>query len=140
MSQNVTDSKGGILSLQVHRQATNKITTQESLDQQATTIRVLQICRAIIHNQRVLGFNIINFQDWLVENDLMSSALELLSSNNSDIVRESLALLNLLFEGGNRRTQKYFISLIRKQKVQGFFQSISSRIDRATDSIVEVCS
>ncbi len=103
-------------------------------------VRMLQICRAIIHNKRIIDEPYNEWQDVLVEKEVMDPVIELLSSKNDDIVREALALLVILFDGGNKKSQQHFIDLVKQHKSDHFFLYLSERIRDAIDAVVEVHS
>ena len=101
-------------------------------------VRILQVCRAILHNQVKLDQDASSLQNKLAQLGLILPIADLLSSANDAMVRESLAFLVCVLDNGNGSAQNGFIKHFLGTREETFFVDISSRIRNGTENIVEV--
>ena len=106
--------------------------------QERTVVRFLQLCRAILHNERALGKDFKGFQFAMAKQELLLPVANLLSSTNDDVVREALALCVILLDGGNRAAQESFEDHFLRLHDSNFFTDVSERVKTAIEHIVEV--
>ena len=115
-----------------------KLHEQERADQERAIIRLLQVFRAIMHNEEVTGNNKHKFQIALADAGMLLPVASLLSSKNDDVVRESLAFLVAILSDGNKAAQDSLIEHFSLTREETFFVDVSSRIKEAMEGIIEV--
>jgi hypothetical protein len=115
------------------------VTAQEKADQEVVAIRLLQLCRAILHNELVLGRDIEQVQNALAQFHIILPVASLLSSTSDEVVRETLAFLIMILHGGNRVAQESFAQHFLQTREETFFVDVSTRLQSAMESIQEVC-
>ena len=99
---------------------------------------MLQVCRAIIHNESVLGNDSDKFRDQLADYKIVLPTADLLSGDDPDVVREALAFLVKILEGGHDGAQKNFIDHFQYSKEEPFFEVVFARLSKSIEEIREV--
>jgi hypothetical protein len=105
--------------------------------------KLLQVFRGMLHNERVISPleehepSYVRMQDTAVEFDVILAVSSLLNSEDDDVVREALALLIQVLEGGNPKAQDAFEDHFLHTREETFFDDIQTRLRRSTESIVE---
>lgn len=103
-------------------------------------IRMLQVCRAVVHNKRVITDDADDFQDKMANFGMILPVTDLLSDASNDMVREAIAFLVCILDDGNPEAQKGFLAHFLGTREETFFLDVSSRIRDAMENIVEVFS
>jgi hypothetical protein len=77
--------------------------------QEVLDIRVLQILRAIVHNEIKLERDVEQTQSVIAQAQAVLPVASMLSVKTDDVVREALALLVVLLADGNKQSQASFL-------------------------------
>mmetsp|Transcript_19552 Transcript_19552/g.58269 ORF Transcript_19552/g.58269 Transcript_19552/m.58269 type:complete len:2305 (+) Transcript_19552:63-6977(+) len=116
---------------------------EEHERQNEVLVKLLQVTRGILHNERAISAEQENecaylaLQDEAVEHGVVLSVSNLLNSEDDDVVREALALLIQVLEGGNLKAQDAFEDHFLHTREETFFDDIQTRLRRSTESIIE---
>ena len=107
------------------------------MDQLAVAVRMLQACRAVMHNQAITGADTVLFQRQFNSTVIAVSYL-ISESNGHDVNREALAFLVYVLDNGNVEAQTRFMEHVRNTRDETFFTSVADRIKTGIENIVEV--
>ena len=100
--------------------------------------RMLLVCRGIIHNEQRVGNNADDIRGQMAAYMIVLPVADLLSNDNHNIVREALAFLVEILEGGNKQAQLNFLDHFMNSREETFFVDVSTRLKTAISSIQEV--
>ena len=117
---------------------------RELKQESRVVIKLLQVVRALIHNEHQLTseftgvtHDVTAMQNVLADQGIALAIAGMLHHPNDEVVRESLACLVQLLDGGNKRVQDSFSAHFRLRKDENFFDDIMSRMRRAEESLRE---
>eukprot|EP00045_Choanoeca_perplexa_P018056 m.276491 g.276491 ORF g.276491 m.276491 type:complete len:2614 (+) comp17698_c0_seq3:125-7966(+) len=105
--------------------------------QEVLDIRVLQILRAIVHNEIKLEREVEATQNAIAQAQAVLPVASMLSVKTDDVVREALALLVVLLADGNKQSQESFLAHFLNTREETFFDDIQLRVNRSIESRVE---
>ena len=86
----------------------------------------------------MLGNDSDKFRDQLAAYKIVLPTADLLSGDDPDVVREALAFLVKILEGGHKGAQKNFIDHFQFSKEEPFFEVVYARLSKSMEEIREV--
>ena len=111
---------------------------QEQVEEEEVVIRMLQIARATVHNERVLEHDAHEFQSKLAHFKILIPTANLLDSHNELIVEEALLLLSEVLDEGNDDAQARFLHHFHKNHDESFFFHIHTIITDLMEEMEEM--
>lgn len=87
-------------------------------------IRTLQALRAILHNAMKLKLNAYALQTSMADAGIIVPFLDMMASNNEQVVQETLAVFVKILEGGNAAAQAAFLEHCLNTREEQFFISV----------------
>eukprot|EP00053_Salpingoeca_punica_P017480 m.168492 g.168492 ORF g.168492 m.168492 type:complete len:2590 (+) comp17217_c0_seq4:243-8012(+) len=100
-------------------------------------VKVLQLIRAIVHNEIKLQGDVIRVQDEICAFGATLPIADVLHHSHDMVVREALACLVVLLLDGNKEAQASFERHFLSTREETFFIDIMQRMRRAIDGLVE---
>eukprot|EP00051_Salpingoeca_urceolata_P021905 m.350050 g.350050 ORF g.350050 m.350050 type:complete len:1958 (+) comp19886_c0_seq3:2025-7898(+) len=111
---------------------------RKTMRQRRIDINSLQIIRGLLHNEVVLGNETQHLQDTLADQGAVLTVVQLLSHQDSLVVREALSCLVALLRGGNRRAQSVLQDYFMNTRDELFFEAIRTKMRLSGDSVREL--
>eukprot|EP00056_Hartaetosiga_gracilis_P010415 m.153526 g.153526 ORF g.153526 m.153526 type:complete len:2653 (+) comp13309_c1_seq5:67-8025(+) len=132
------DVKSLITSLLASRKYSASLETKDNELQETLDVRCLQILRTILHNQMVTDQEFLQMQNTIAKYNCVLPVADMLSVPHDLVVRESLALLIKVLEGGNKLAQETFYQHFIGTREETFFHDIQGRVRRSINSLKEI--
>ena len=112
----------------------------DKIDQERMDIKVLQLLRAIVHNEAKVerDGNVQALQNQMADGGALLPIADILSVTNDDVVREALAVLVALLDGGNKKAQAAFERHFLGTREETFFDDVQSRMRTSVEAIREL--
>ena len=131
-------AKSLVQSLQSSRKWSATLNAKETELQEILDLRTLQLLRGMLHNEiKLQSQNLTQRQNDMAELGAILPVASMLSVQDDDVVRESLALLVVMLENGNKSAQEKFLDHFLGTREETFFGDIQSRIQRSMESRTE---
>lgn len=99
--------------------------------------KLMMVVRAILHNATKLSGTCLELQNRVVSSGIVLEIAGMLSYNSDGLVRETLALLCAILEGGNNLAQKAFEEHFLGTREETFFDDVLGRIRQSSIAIRE---
>eukprot|EP00043_Microstomoeca_roanoka_P019214 m.213666 g.213666 ORF g.213666 m.213666 type:complete len:2617 (+) comp16958_c0_seq4:400-8250(+) len=124
-----------VQSLEASRRYYATLETKDQELQEKLDIRCLQTLRCIIHNEiKCEKETVVEFQNDLARRGTVLPVADMLSVQSDLVVREALALLIVILEGGNKVAQHSFYEHFIGTREETFFHDVQNRIRRSIES------
>lgn len=100
-------------------------------------IRTMQAVRAILHNLDACNLDRTPVQDVLCQHGMLQVLLELLRHREENFVREALALIVQIMDGGNKTAQDALKEYFLESREESLFEQMFVHFKDATDKFLD---